>query len=422
LLAGALGHSASAQVDALPSWNDGAAKRAIVDFVARTTTAGNPQFVAEAERIAVFDNDGTLWAEQPIYFQFAFALDRVKAMAPQHPEWKEREPFKSVLAGDMAALAASGNKGVMEIVAATHAGITTEQFTKDVTDWLATARHPRFDRPYTDLVYQPMIELLEFLRAHQFKTFIVSGGGVEFMRPWVEKVYGIPPEQVVGSSLVARLDAPQPDKPVLIKEPKVEFIDDGPGKPVGINRFIGRRPVFAFGNSDGDQQMLEWTAAGPGARFMGLVHHTDEVREYAYDRQSRVGKLDKAWDEALRRHWTIVDMKADWNTVFPFQRKAAQLANPASQNCVAKGGTLLMQESPRGQYGVCVFKDHHLCEEWAMLRGNCPVGGVKVADYLIPAARYCVVTGGRYDEPSRSCTLPDGKVCNVEAHYAGGCP
>jgi phosphoglycolate phosphatase-like HAD superfamily hydrolase len=294
-------------------------KRSILDFIARTTTQGGPDWVPVPERIACFDNDGTLWTEQPIYVQIAFAVDRVKAMAPQHPEWRTLEPFRSVLADDRAALAALGEKGFIEIIAATHTGLTTEAFAKAVADWMATARHPRFKRPYTDLVYQPMLELLTLLRAHQFKTFIVSGGGIEFMRPWTERVYGIPPEQVVGSSGVTRYRLRPDGSPELVKEPKVMFIDDGPGKPEGINQFIGRRPVFAFGNSDGDQQMLEWTAAGNGARFMGLVHHTDGVREYAYDRPSAVGQLDKAWDEALRRHWTIVDMKNDWKVIYPFE-------------------------------------------------------------------------------------------------------
>jgi phosphoglycolate phosphatase-like HAD superfamily hydrolase len=294
-------------------------KRSILDFIARTTTQGGPDWVPVPERIACFDNDGTLWTEQPIYVQIAFAVDRVKAMAPQHPEWRTLEPFRSVLADDRAALAALGEKGFLEIIAATHTGLTTEAFAKAVADWMATAHHPRFKRPYTDLVYQPMLELLALLRAHQFKTFIVSGGGIEFMRPWTERVYGIPPEQVVGSSGVTRYRLRPDGSPELVKEPKVMFIDDGPGKPEGINQFIGRRPVFAFGNSDGDQQMLEWTAAGSGARFMGLVHHTDGVREYAYDRPSAVGQLDKAWDEALRRHWTIVDMKNDWKVIYPFE-------------------------------------------------------------------------------------------------------
>jgi len=308
-----------AQADALPSWNDGPVKQSILDFVARTTTMGRHDWVPVPERIACFDNDGTLWTEQPIYFQIDFAVDQVKTMAPRHPEWRTQEPFRSVLADDRAVLAALGEKGFLEIIAATHTGLTTEAFTTAVLDWLATARHPRFDRPYTDLVYQPMIELLALLRAHRFKTFIVSGGGIEFMRPWTERIYGIPPDQVVGSSGVTRFELRSDGTPVLVKEPKVQFIDDGPGKAEGINQFIGRRPVFAFGNSDGDQQMLEWTAAGSGARFMGLVHHTDAVREYAYDRPSLIGQLDKAWDEALRRKWAIVDMKWDWKVIYPFE-------------------------------------------------------------------------------------------------------
>jgi phosphoserine phosphatase len=270
------------------------------------------------QRIATFDNDGTLWAEQPMYFQIIFAIDRVKALAPQHPDWKRKQPFKAALDDDRKALAALGETGFLQIMAATHTGMTTEEFAKIVADWLATARHPRFNRPYTDLVYQPMLELLAYMRANGFKTFIVSGGGIEFMRPWTEKTYGIPPEQVVGSSAVTKYQMRTNDIPVLLRERKVEFVDDKAGKPEGINRFIGRRPVFAFGNSDGDKEMLEWTAAGSGARFMGLVHHTDAVREWAYDRNSPVGRLDKAWDEAVRRGWTVVDMKRDWKKVFPF--------------------------------------------------------------------------------------------------------
>ncbi len=311
---------APAQTDPLPSWNDGASKTAITDFVGRVTREGGPDFVKPAERIAVFDNDGTLWAEQPAYFQLAFALDRIKALAPQHPEWKTKQPFKAVIEGDQRALAAAGEKGLLQIVGATHAGMTTEAFAKTVGDWLATARHPRFQRPYDQLVYQPMLEVLAHLRANGFKTFIVSGGGVEFMRVFAERAYGIPPEQVVGSSGVVKLQVDKDGKPVLVKEAKVEFIDDGPGKPVGINRFIGRRPILAFGNSDGDLQMLQYTAAGPGVRFMGLVHHTDAEREFAYDRQSHVGKLDKALDEAMAKKWTVVDMKKDWRTVFPAPR------------------------------------------------------------------------------------------------------
>jgi len=306
--------------DALPSWVDGPAKHAIVAFVNRVTRKGSPQFVPPDERIATFDNDGTLWSEQPIYFQLAFALDRVKALAPRHPEWKTGQPFKAVLEGDSTRLAVMGEKALGELVAATHAGMTTEEFSRVVTEWVATSRHPRFHRPYTDLVYQPMLEVLAYLRANGFRTYIVSGGGIEFMRPWTEKVYGIPPEQVVGSSGITRYQLLDPGgRPVLIKEAKVEFVDDGPGKPVAINRFIGRRPILAFGNSDGDQQMLEWTAAGPGARFVGLVHHTDAAREWAYDRQSRVGKLDKALDEAGAKGWVMVDMKKDWKVVYAFE-------------------------------------------------------------------------------------------------------
>jgi phosphoglycolate phosphatase-like HAD superfamily hydrolase len=305
--------------DPLPSWHDGATKKSITDFVARTTTQGGADFVPPAERIATFDNDGTLWCEQPVYFQVAFAFDRVKAMAPQHPEWKTKQPFKALLEKDMKAFAATGEKGILEVMAATHTGMTVDEFHKLVLDWTATARHPRFNRPYTEVVYQPMLELLGFLRANGFKTFIVSGGGIEFMRPWVEKVYGIPPEQVVGSSGMVKFQ-PGPDgKPVLMKLAKSEFVDDGPGKPVGINRFIGRRPVFAFGNSDGDLQMLQWTVAGSGVRLAGIVHHTDTEREWAYDRTSHVGKLDKALDEGTAKGWTIVDMKRDWKKVFAFQ-------------------------------------------------------------------------------------------------------
>ena len=306
--------------DPLPSWNDGAVKKSITDFVARVTTPGGPDFVPVPERIATFDNDGTLWAEQPIYFQVQFALDRVKALAPRHPEWKAKQPFKALLEGDTKTMAALGEKGLLPIMAATHAGMTVDDFTKTVQDWLGTARHPRFNLPYTDLVYQPMLELLAYLRANGFKTFIVSGGGIEFMRPWTEKTYGIPPEQVVGSSGITKWQMAADGKPSLLKLSKIEFIDDGPGKPVGINRFIGRRPVFAYGNSDGDQQMLEWTAAGAGARFMGIVHHDDAEREWAYDRKSHVGRLDKAWDEAVKRGWALTSMKRDWKKVFAFEQ------------------------------------------------------------------------------------------------------
>ncbi|WP_432444766.1 HAD family hydrolase [Rhizobium leguminosarum] len=317
-LGAALLHATSpfAQSDPLPSWNDTASKAAIVSFVEKVTGQGSPDFVPENERVAVFDNDGTLWVEHPMYTQFAFALDRVKALAPQHPEWKETQPFKAVLEGDMKTLAASGEKGLMELIMTTHAGMTSGDFQKVVTDWLASARDPKFKRPYTELVYQPMIELLAYLRANGFKTFIVSGGGVEFMRPWVEKVYGVPPEQVIGSSIKTEFRM-QDDTPTLFRLPEINFIDDKAGKPVGINQQIGRRPIAAFGNSDGDLQMLQWTTmAGGPARLGVLIHHTDAEREYAYDRETEFGRLDKALDAASIAGWTVVDMKADWKQVF----------------------------------------------------------------------------------------------------------
>ena len=303
----------------LPSWNDGAAKKAIVEFVAKVTKEGGPDFVPPAERIATFDNDGTLWAEQPMYFQFLFAIDRVKALAPKHPEWKQKEPFASLLKGDVKAALGGGEHAILEIVAATHSGMTTDEFEASVENWLATAKHPRFGRPYTEIVYQPMIELLGYLRANEFKTFIVSGGGVEFMRAFAEKVYGIPPEQIVGSSGKQKLEL-RDGKPVLVKLPAVDFVDDKEGKPAGSQKFIGRRPIAAFGNSDGDLQMLQWTCAGSGARFCMYVHHTDGEREWAYDRQSSIGRLDKGLDEAIARGWTIVSMKDDWKRVFAFEK------------------------------------------------------------------------------------------------------
>lgn len=304
---------------ALPSWNDGPSRSAIVEFVQAVATPGSPDFVAPDERIAVFDNDGTLWSEQPMYFELQFSLDRVQALAPSHPEWRSRQPFKAVLEGDRAALAKSGQRGMLEIVAATHGGMTTADFTQSVQDWLKTARHPRTGLPYTSMTYAPMRELLDYLRAHDFKTYIVSGGEVEFMRPWTQAAYGIPPEQVIGSSVttVYQLDQGQPR---LMRQAKLAFNDDGPGKPVAIQHGIGRRPILAFGNSDGDLQMLQWTMAGPGRRFAGLVHHTDAKREWAYDRQSSFGRLDKALDEARARGWTVVDMQQEWKQVYGFEK------------------------------------------------------------------------------------------------------
>jgi hypothetical protein len=305
--------------DPLASWTDGSAKQAIVGFVARVTTAGGRDFVPPAGRIATFDNDGCLWCEQPMYVQLAFALDRVKAMAPRHPEWNEQEPFASVLRGDLKVFAAGGEKGLVELVAATHAGMTTEEFERIVQEWLATARHPRFSRPYTECVYQPMLELLAYLRASEFKTYIVSGGGIEFMRPWAERVYGVRPEQVIGSSIKLKYELAG-ERPVLMRLPEIDFIDDKAGKPVAIQKFIGRRPVAAFGNSDGDYEMLRWTTAGEGLRLGLIVHHTDAEREYAYDRDSHFGRLDRALDEASMRGWTVVDMRRDWKQVFPAEK------------------------------------------------------------------------------------------------------
>jgi phosphoglycolate phosphatase-like HAD superfamily hydrolase len=305
----------------LPSWNDGAAKKSITEFVERVTKEGSPDFVPPEERIATFDNDGTLWCEQPMYFQLLFALDRVKALAPQHPEWKTKEPFASLLKGDVKAALAGGERAMLEIIVATHAGMTTAEFEQIVKEWIATAKHPKFKRPYTDCVYQPMIELLAYLRVNGFKTFIVSGGGIEFMRPWTEKVYGIPPEQVVGSSIKTKYEW-RDGKPVLMRLPEMNFIDDKTGKPVGINSHIGRRPIAAFGNSDGDQQMLEWTQAGSGARLMMLVHHDDAVREFAYGAESKIGTFSNAlMAEAKKNAWTVISMKSDWKVIFPFESK-----------------------------------------------------------------------------------------------------
>jgi len=307
-------------IDPLPSWHDDVAKQAIITFVTGVTTKGSPDYAPPEERIATFDNDGTLWAEQPMYFQLAFVLDRVKALAPQHPEWKEKQPFKAVLEGDVKSVLAGGKHALLELVMATHAGNTTEEFSQIVKDWLVTAKHPKTGRPYTDMVYQPMLELLAYLRANGFKTYIVSGGGIEFLRTWAERVYGIPPEQVIGSSIKTEFEL-RDGNPVLVRLPEMNFIDDKAGKPVGINQHIGRRPIAAFGNSDGDLQMLQWVAAGRGERFCLYVHHTDADREWAYDRKSSIGHLDKGLDEAHAKGWTVVDMKRDWKVVFPFEQR-----------------------------------------------------------------------------------------------------
>ena len=313
---------AMAQTDLLPSWNDGATKQAIVEFVGEVTKRGSPNFVPPAERIATFDNDGTLWTEHPMYTQLAFALDRIKALAPKHPEWKTKQPFKALLDHDLKTLAASGEKGLVELIMGSHAGMSTGEFEAIVADWFKKARHPRFKRPYTELAYQPMLELLAFLRANGFKTYIVSGGGIEFMRPMTEAVYGIPPEQVIGSSIKTQYEV-KDGKPVLMRLPAIDFIDDKAGKPVGINKFIGRRPIAAFGNSDGDRQMLEWTGAGGGARLMMLVFHDDAKREYAYGPanglpNTKFGTFSQSlMDEAKKKGWSVISMKNDWKQVFP---------------------------------------------------------------------------------------------------------
>ncbi len=309
--------AAKQPTDPLPSWNEGPRKQALLQFVQETTDASNPQYIAIPDRIAVFDNDGNLWAEKPVYFQLFFAMDRVKSMASEHPEWKEQQPFKAVLENDMSTLMEQGEHGLLTLVMSTHAGTTTEEFEKIVSEWLRTAQHPQLNRPYTDLVYQPMLELLTFLRANDFKTFIVSGGGIEFMRPWVEEVYGIPKDQVIGSSIKTEFTI-ENGIPTIKRLPAIDFIDDKAGKPVGIQKFIGRRPVFCSGNSDGDLAMMQWTAAGKGPKMMLYLHHTDEAREWAYDRNSAVGRLDKGLDIATNNGWQVIDMKKDWKTVFPF--------------------------------------------------------------------------------------------------------
>lgn len=302
--------------DPLPSWNDVASKKEIIAFVESVTKEDSPNFVPPDERIATFDNDGTLWSEQPMYFQLAFALDRVKALAPKHPEWKGQQPFKGVLEGDLKAVMAGGKKSLVEIIAATHAGMTTEEFEQIVLEWISKAKHPKTRRLYREMIYQPQLELLAYLRASGFKTFIVSGGGIEFMRPWTEETYGIPPEQVVGSSIKTEFRILE-GKPVLMRLAEVDFIDDKEGKPVGINSHIGRRPIFAVGNSDGDLQMLQYTTIGRKPSLGLIVHHTDAEREWAYDRDSHIGQLDKALDDAKGNGWTVVDMKNDWKVIYP---------------------------------------------------------------------------------------------------------
>jgi len=301
--------------DQLPSWNEGPVKTSIIEFVEAVTDQNGPDYVEPAERIATFDNDGTLWLEYPMYTQVLFAFERVKELAPQHPEWKTTQPFKALLEGDMKTVGASGMKGLMEIVMATHSGMTAEEFASQASHWMATTKNQHFDRLYTELGYQPQVELLEYLRANGFKTFIVSGGGIAFMRPVSEQMYGIPPEQVVGSSVESKFEM-KDGKYVIVRQPKIHFVDDKATKPIGIYQHIGRRPILAFGNADADMQMIQYTMAGEGRRLGLFVHHTDSVREYAYDRKSHVGTLDKVLDLADKNGWIIVSMKDDWNTIF----------------------------------------------------------------------------------------------------------
>jgi hypothetical protein len=302
----------------LPSWNDGATKQAIIDFVEKTTTEGSPDFIPVEDRIATFDNDGNLWSEQPLYFQFLFAVDRLKAMADDHPEWQTQQPFKALLEDDHKTALAGGTKSILEIVMTTHARMTTEEFDATVKEWLATSKHPKTGMHYNEMIYQPMVELLDYLRAHDYKTFIVSGGGIDFMRAWVEEAYGIPPYQVVGSSGKLAFQINESGEPVLMKQAELNFIDDKDGKPIGIHQHIGKRPIIASGNSDGDYQMLQWTTAGEGYPRLGLLlHHTDSVREFAYDRESHVGRLNNGLDDAEKMGWLVIDMKEDWNRVYP---------------------------------------------------------------------------------------------------------
>ncbi|NVZ83956.1 MULTISPECIES: HAD family hydrolase [Pseudomonas] len=304
--------------DPLPSWNEGPSKQHIIEFVQAVTAEGSRDYVKPAERIAVFDNDGTLWTEQPAYFEVLFAFDEIKRLAPQHPEWKTTQPFKAVIENDHQALAQSGMDGLLKIIGATHTGLTTDAFIDNAKTWLTQARHPKTGKPYTEMIYQPMLEMLDYLRSQQFKTYIVSGGDTAFMRAFAEVVYGVPPEQVIGSNFVTAFQI-KDGAPQVLRTAKLAHNDDGPGKPESIDSIIGRRPILAFGNSDGDLQMLQWTAAGAGKRFMGLVHHTDARREWAYDRNSQVGRLDKALDEAKTKGWTVVDMATEWNRIYPFE-------------------------------------------------------------------------------------------------------
>ena len=311
----ALAGPAAAQTDPLPSWNDGATKAGIIAFVTRVTSEGGEAFVPAGDRIAVFDNDGTLWAEKPFYVQLFFAIDRIRELAPQHPEWQTTEPFASLLKGDIKTALGGGQQAIAKIIAASHGGITTTEFADIVARWFATAENPEKKRPFSKMTYVPMVELLGYLRDNDFRTFIVSGGGIDFMRVFGQSLYGVAPYEVVGSSGKLEFEIDDGD-PVLVKLPEIDFVDDGPGKPVGIAMHIGQHPILAFGNSDGDLQMLQYTCLPAGQSYCAFVHHTDAVREWAYDRDSDVGRLDKGLDAAATNRWTLVDMAKDWKTIF----------------------------------------------------------------------------------------------------------
>jgi phosphoglycolate phosphatase-like HAD superfamily hydrolase len=308
--------TASQSQDPLPSWNDGPNKQAIIEFVTKTTDQNQATFIPPTRRIATFDNDGTLWSEQPLYFQAIYIFDRIRELAPEHPEWQQNEPYASVLNGDSKSALAGGKQALLEMLMGTHAAVTASEFSESVADWLAAARHPDSGQPYTAMVYKPMLELLDYLRDNDFKVFIVSGGGIDFLRVFAEEVYGVPPEQVVGSSLKAKYEI-RNGLPVIVKQAELDFIDDKAGKPVGIHRYIGRRPILAVGNSDGDFEMLEWTSAGKGPSLAMIVHHDDAEREWAYDRESHIGRLVRGLDEGPQRGWKIISMKNDWNLIYP---------------------------------------------------------------------------------------------------------
>lgn len=411
--------------DPLPSWNDGKAKQAIVAFVEKVTKIGSKDFVSAPERIATFDNDGTLWCEKPLPVQVYFALDRVKALAPRHPDWQTKEPFASILKGDPKGLMAGGERGLVELFMVTHAGNTTEEFEKFVKDWIATAKHPKTGRHFTGMVYQPMLEVLAYLRANGFKTFIVSGGGIEFMRPWTEKTYGIPPEQVVGSSVKTKF-ALRDGQPVLVRLPEVNFNDDKGGKPVGINQHIGRRPIAAFGNSDGDLQMLQYTAAGSGARFCLYVHHDDAEREYAYDRKDALARLDQGLDEAAARGWTVVSMKNDWKLVFPFEvtaidvilePDATMLKHAAANNerlrkVYPQGFALDAEHTPHITMLQCFVRTADLAKVYDSEEKV--LAGVKLNEMKLDAFKYYYAPGGAVGVAG-ICARPTPDVLKLQA-------